>query len=318
MNLYDITKNINLDDFQKNKMIWLDTLENEITKITYFRLINKHVHALEKMYDKDLYDFTATEIKNLMMSLVTNSRDTKKSIYSAINSYIAWAVSRGFNFTGNPCDSIDPTIEGLYEINIVAGKKAYMPLDEFYEWLNSLDATDIDKMLITMIRYNVNVSEANTIKWEDVNIGEKYLELIRKDKLIQLPIDDEFINRVYLAKSCKDKPTLSLKKKYVDTYFDAGYIIKSNVGMRKVPVATLYNNITQLCENNEIPRIDLSLLSKSRKYDYAIELNEEKLMDSNDLRDILNLIGSNASDNAVSSFKKDLKALFNIDVLKIR
>lgn len=318
MRLKNIIKDVDLDIFQKNKLAWLDTLDNEMTKITYYRLIERHVHSIELMYDKDLYDFTATEIKNLMMSLVSNSRDTKKSVYSAINSYITWAVERGFNFVGNPCDSIDPTAEGLYSINVAASKKAYMPLNEFYEWIDGLDATDVDKMIIIMIRYNIAVSEISSIKWEDVNRQDKYVRVQRKDKFVDIPVDDEFIRRVDLAKACQHKPTTSLKSKYVDTYFDAGYIIKSNTGMKKVPSTTLYNTISNVCDNNEIQRVDLSLLSKSRRYDFALNFDKRKILDSNDLRFILKAIGSNSSDNSVTSFKKDLKALFGIEVLKIR
>ena len=56
-------KNLKFDEYENNKINWLNDDENngyiaEKTKITYYRLLDVHVHSSEIANNKDLRKFT--------------------------------------------------------------------------------------------------------------------------------------------------------------------------------------------------------------------------------------------------------------------
>ena len=67
---------------------------------------------------------------------------TKRSTYAAIEYYFNWCVIRK-EISYNPCDSIDTT--DLFAVNSRVAKSQYMPLEDFYLYLDSLECTDVEK-----------------------------------------------------------------------------------------------------------------------------------------------------------------------------
>ena len=64
-------RNLRFDEYENNKIDWLRDDDNngyisEKTKITYYRLLDVHVHSLEVANNKDLRKFTSVEIENLI------------------------------------------------------------------------------------------------------------------------------------------------------------------------------------------------------------------------------------------------------------
>ena len=89
-------RNLRFDEYENNKIDWLRDDDNngyisEKTKITYYRLLDVHVHSLEVANNKDLRKFTSVEIENLIKGAITNSSTTKRGIFAAINNYMIYS-----------------------------------------------------------------------------------------------------------------------------------------------------------------------------------------------------------------------------------
>lgn len=295
--------NLKFNEYQENKIDWLNDDENngyiaEKTKITYWRLLEVHAHSLEIANNKDLRRFTSVEIESLVKSAITNSGATKRGIFAAINNYMIYNIERGF-ISYNPCDSILTT--DLFEVNNKALKEQYMPLDEFYEYVDILSADDVEKMVYVLIRYGVPVSDVPNVKWEDLNVEEMILTTTVKKKVVSLPVDEEFIRRVELCKVCSD-------------YEDGDYMIKTVDG-RLSSVSRIYGIIDRVSKASEIARPDMGMLFKNRRYDLALEIYEDEgQIESNDLKEILDILGLSSGNSSLTTFRKELENIFGLEV----
>lgn len=295
--------NLKFNEYQENKIDWLNDDENngyiaEKTKITYWRLLEVHAHSLEIANNKDLRRFTSVEIESLVKSAITNSGATKRGIFAAINNYMIYNIERGF-ISYNPCDSILTT--DLFEVNNKALKEQYMPLDEFYEYVDILSADDVEKMVYALIRYGVPVSDVPNVKWEDLNKEEMILTTTVKKKVVSLPIDKEFIRRVKLCKACSD-------------YEDGDYMIKTMSGIPS-SVSRIYGIIDRVSKASEVARPDMGMLFKNRRYDLALEIYEDEgQIESSDLKEILDTLGLSSGNSSLTTFRKELENIFGLEV----
>ena len=316
-----------ISEYEENKITWINDDENngylsERTKITYLGVMNTHILDVEKMYNKDLRLFTSVEIQNLVKSAITNSVSTKRTIFAAINNYMVYCVLRGF-ISYNPCDVIDTT--NLFKVNIKVHQKNYTTLDGFYEFLDNLDGSVIDKMMFLMCRYGINVNEMGTIRWDDIDlVNGKRIKVMRKDQVIWLDIDDRFIDYAERCKNCKEKVVMAAgRRREGDSknvshkeYYDYGYIIKSTVeGKEVVSPNSIYNSMAAICKINKIPKMDVNLLSKARAYDYCLDLYAKKgILENKDLIAVLKHLSQTSTPNAASVLKKRLLGIFNIKI----
>jgi hypothetical protein len=114
-----------LDKFQKFKADWLEDNNGYTnnTKQTYWGLINTKVHGYEVNKGKDLFDFDKQEIIKLVKYTPAKKPSTKTQLYSAIVKYMEWACGKGYNYVGNPCDTIDTkemfTANELHTKNVI-------------------------------------------------------------------------------------------------------------------------------------------------------------------------------------------------------
>ena len=296
-------KNLKFDEYENNKIDWLRDDENngyiaEKTKITYYRLLDVHVHSSEIANNKDLRKFTSVEIESLVKGAITNSSTTKRAIFAAINNYMIYNVERGF-ISYNPCDSI-PTTD-LFEVNNKALKEQYMPLDEFYEYVDGLSADNVEKMVYVLIRYGVPASDVPGVKWENLNEEEMILTTTVKKKVVSLPVDEDFIRRVKLCKACSD-------------YEDGDYIIKTADG-KLSSVSRIYGIIDRVSKANEVARPDMGMLFKNRRYDLVLQMYEnEGQIELSDLKTILETLGLSSGNSSLTTFRKELENIFDLEV----
>ena len=198
-----------------NKIEWLlESNLSEKTKITYYRLLQTNVLPIEESFKKDLNRFSTYEIENLIKGIITNVEQTKRSTFSAVSSYLGWCVENDI-ISYNPTDNI-ADVKSLYKVNTNIVKEKYKTLDEFYEWLDSLSIDDNMKLVLVMCRYGVPIKEISSVKWDDLDRENMMLNVVVRDKLLQLPIDGEFVNRVNKALKCDSN---FLDKEYKDIGF---------------------------------------------------------------------------------------------------
>ncbi len=301
----DIIKNEELNVYQKNKKKWLEDDSGnghiaEKTKITYWRLLNSHILELEKKYTKDLMNFTSIEIVNAVKSSVTNSTSTKSALYSAINNYLTYCVEIGEIFY-NPCDTIDPVAIDLFAVNKIALKRSYMPLNEFYKYIDELCADDVEKMVYVLIRYGVPVNDVPNVRWEYLNEEKMILTTIVKEKIISLPIDEEFIKRVNLCKACS-------------IYKNGEYMIKTVNGEQST-VSRIYGIIDRVSKTSRAVKPNIGMLFKNRRYDLVLEkYKKEGQIELSDLKAILEALGLPSRNSSLTKFRKEIEDIFSLKV----
>ena len=306
MKFEDVIKGEDSNIYMKNKIEWLsgDETIGENTKITYFRLLNTHCKPIEEAKGKDVNKFTGDEIANTVRGCITNSNQTKRSLYSAISSYLNYCTEQNI-ISFNPCDTIINPKE-LYQVNETVLREQYMNLDEFYKWLDALDGDNVQKMSIILIRYGVPVKLTPQVRFDDVNEDTMTLDILDGDKVLMLPIDEEFIRRVKMCYNCDSN--------YNDKeYFNLGYILKST---RKKPLSTssVYTMILNICERSNIPRADISLLGKSRQLDMVFEVVKKNgEIYTEDVSNILNTLGVSNSATQITVLGR-LLSIFEVEI----
>ena len=289
-----------------NKIEWLlESNLSEKTKITYYRLLQTNVLPVEESFKKDLNRFSTYEIENLIKGIITNVEQTKRSTFSAVSSYLGWCVENDI-ISYNPTDNI-ADVKSLYKVNTNIVKEKYKTLDEFYEWLDSLSIDDNMKLVLVMCRYGVPIKEISSVKWEDLDKENMMLNVIVRDKLLHLPIDGEFVNRVNKALKCDSN---FLDKEYKDI----GFMIKS-LREKQLSTSGVYSLILKISEESKIDRIDVGFLGKNRRIDLIMEVLKTKgEVFTEDLEWCLGVLGLSNIPTQCTIFSRELESVFGIQV----
>lgn len=297
-----------LNKFSENKLIFIeDLMFSNNTKERYWSILDSDlITTSENNKNKDLYEFTSDEIIEVVSALPTTKIRTQKQVLSVINRYINHAIERGWLSTGiNPCDVIKANDD--IHSNKESLKRTYMNLDEFYNWIENLEASDVDIMLLVLLRYGCSMKEICNLVYDDVDVYDKTLNVNGK----KYPIDSMFVNYVEKAYCCNE---------YEDIiYQDSNYIIKPTGKTRsnKVNENSLRNKMTMIAEKNNIDRPSINALNKSRKFDLILNIyNEKKILYYSDIEDVLKIFDDNMTDNKSFVLKENFEEMFSIKVNK--
>ena len=79
----------------------------------------------------EILGYDPKHIHTITMPCFGTSERTKRTLFSAISAYIDWSIERGYNYVGNPCDSIK--IKDVIKVSTKAMDASYIRLDEFKE-----------------------------------------------------------------------------------------------------------------------------------------------------------------------------------------
>lgn len=313
-------------EYLQNKENFLKESDyGEATKELYIKMFNSFVLKLEESKEKDLYDFDKSEIEDTIKYAPTKSERTKRTLFSAINSYREWAMERGFNTTGNPCSSI--IINDILNLNKKAINKGYYKLEDIYEILdkNKDDINYNEGIAMLLARYGLEIKRMPYVKFEDVDKENKLLTIYasaKRDKILTyLPIDDKLI--YYIDKT--DKETIVTTKKRAFEYINTGYILKVmaidsdytetdyiDVMLEKTSIYTRYNKIFA---KTGIKRISITDLVRSRKLDLLFDIYDNNgILTYDNVREVNKLITGSDSLTSVNNLKKDFELLSGVEV----
>jgi integrase len=298
-----------LDEFQKFKANWLEEADyySYNSKVGYWRILNAKVHNTEVIKGKDLFDFDKQEIIQLVKYLPTKSVTTKQQLYTAISKYMEWASLKGYNYVGNPCDTITPT--ELFTINEMAFKEQYIEISDFINFICDLECSDVDRAMLTLLRYGVKIDEVGKVKWDDISADGKFLRIRRDDRDLELPIDGIFMMMMDKAKNChyrdlyKKKATMKEETNVkIVSYRNSEYIIKplESVEWDYMDGSTAYNRIGVISKANKIQRISVPDLNSSRKYDLLFDIVDRKNhITKRDIQHVISIFDKTTESKAV-------------------
>jgi integrase len=313
----DVYESLNI--YQKHKADWLLEKDkySDVTKRNYYISLDSKVNYAEVAKGKDLYDWNKEEIIKLVKNMATKSRSSKISLFSIISMYINWAVERGFNYVGNPCDTIDT--KDLFTPSELALKESYQDLQEFYDFIFDLQhCSDVDRAIMTLLRYGVKIEHIGKIRWEDVDRENKMLYIYdeeRQEKILQLPIDNLFIIVMEKAKACE-------KRQFQGSdlfYDDRGYIIKTTerYSWETIDKRNVYNRLGEITRKNKINRISVPDLRLARRYDllYSI-LDETGEVTTGDVIDVINIVDGKPTEAKLITLRNTFELISGVSVVK--
>lgn len=337
--MYDfLDEGIRYDDlniYQKHKADWLEESKkySKSTRRSYWINLNTKVNYLEVDKKKELYKWDKEEIIQLIKTAPTTKGSTKSILFSVVSMYIAWAYKKGFNFTGNPCDSIDTS--KIFTVNELAFRESYIELQKFYDFIFDLNCTDVDRAMLTLLRYGVDVDDVGKVKWEDIDAEGKTLRVNHidedneeKNSILELPIDHWFMMIIEKAKACEYRPRQmktndkeSKKEPQIVSYVDYGYIVKAPefVEWNSMDGATVYNRVSVISKANGIQRISVPDLNDSRKYDLLFNIvDKTDNVRTQDIEDVLKMMEGYISTSRVVSLRNSFEILSGYPVERKR
>ena len=311
-----------LDEYLKNKIDWLESKKYSLnTKNTYMSIFVSKIFPLETAYKRDLYTFSQYEIEEVIKNISTISIKTALSMFSIIKSYIQWTVDIGKNIRGeNPCNKI--IVNNIIRLNTVALKELYMTRKEFYEYIYSLEGSEVDKCIIMLLRYGLSMNELTDLKWDNIDKDNLFIYT----EHINYPIDELLIDCLNRCKECKEYETLSKNNKLrVTKYVDSEYVCKQTQmergGVDKVNIASLHTRIKNFFSNNGLQKINVRAMRTMPVFDMMYEIYKENGKVTNEnAHKCLEIYSENKEKQAVwnklTPIKETFKIIFDIDIVR--
>ncbi|AQS04003.1 hypothetical protein [Clostridium beijerinckii] len=297
-----------LNDFQKHKADWIEKMDRYAlnTKKVYWSVLNLYVNFVELHKNKDLYEWDKEEIIQIIKNIPSKAPATQRTLYSVVVRYIEWAYKEGIKTGENPCDTINTS--ELFTIDELILQNSYKALQEFYEFILELNCSDVDRAMLTLLRYGVKIDDVGTVRWEDVDRESKVIKVFRGDIELKLPIDNLFIMIINQAKACD---RYAPGQKMVE-YVDYGYIIKATptVSWKSIDKLSVYNKVGVISRNNKIQRISVPELNMNRRYDLLFNiLNNYGKVTKLDIERVIEVLGDELTVMKAMSLRQNFELI---------
>lgn len=286
------------DEFTMNKLAFLnDTYVNSNTQLAYMIYYRNFFHDEEVLKGKDLMYFTTQEIKELMMSLITVKSASKGSFMSFANAYLNYCVERGY-ININNASAINT--KEIKKLNSKVVNMELINLNNFYKLVEEVYAKQNYNRIILPIlfaRYGILGEECKDImklSFENVDKNNKLVKIIKNNREILLPIDNDFIN--WIDKLCDH---------------DTGVILRNNRNEVITSRHTIYNMFYRFFSVLERPRISAKVLRENRKLDLLGEIRAEREVTIKDIEMVESLISYDNDNNSRTGILK-LRDLYEV------
>ena len=286
------------DEFTINKLAFLnDTYVNSNTQLAYMIYYRNFFHDEEVLKGKDLMYFTTQEIKELMMSLITVKSASKGSFMSFANAYLNYCVERGY-ININNASAINT--KEIKKLNSKVVSMELINLNKFYNLVEEVYAKqNYNRIILPVLfaRYGILGEECKDImklSFENVDKNNKLVKIIKNNREILLPIDNDFIN--WIDKLCDH---------------DTGVILRNNRNEVITSRHTIYNMFYRFFSVLERPRISAKVLRENRKLDLLGDIRKERDITMKDIEMVESLISYDNDNNSRTGILK-LRDLYEV------
>jgi hypothetical protein len=209
-------------------------------------------------------------------------------------------------------------------------KQSYQTLDEFYKFIDDLKCSDVDKMMLILLRYGVKLNLISDVKKSDIDEKEMRLSVYTSRYVLSYPIDKMFLKWVKKSNNVTEYGGFSSNTSDIKvisaTYSESptGYLLRNTIRFDKEPenekvnINTLYSRLNAISINNKIVRINPSELNKSRKFDFlfrAYELNG--IVDSDDVKDVIEMFDGNFTNAKMVKVKNEFEVISDIKITRL-
>lgn len=308
-------------EFEINKNNFLnDFYVKSSTKQTEYYLYNATILYNEQVKNKDISEFSSSEIKDVVESVPTGSSGQQYRVFKFINQYCNWRVDKGF-ISLNPCDNLD---KKDFTANVKALKNKLIGMDKFWDMINTMlrNGCHVQLLLpLVLSRYGIygkNAYDLLHLRYEQINTEEKTVNLFYEDGTLKtsLLIDDRFINIIE-----RSKHDNIVDSAYNGVYLDTGYVLKrsSLAGENGGDIETTSGLVRRGNLAYEFaegyPKIKYNNLIKSRKLDFIFSIRSNRKINTEDVLNVIRIFDPKASNGSYHSLVADIESLTNERVL---
>ena len=278
-------------EFLENKVSFLnDTYSNENTRKAYASLYKNIILEEEIHKGKDLMYFTSEELKEVMLSLVSNKQSSKGSVASIVTKYLDYCINKGYILTNNMKTL---SVNELKKENKRFILNDVVNLNKFYKWLTELEIKHDLYITLPLLfaRYGIvgeELSDMINVKYEDIDRNNFTINI----NGVLFPIDKQFINWI-------DKATQGRKKE--------GLILFNYKGQPITSKNTIYNMFYKAFQLLGRKRISAKELRNNRKMDLLFSIRSCREVTIHDIENVEYIIGYNNNNNIRSNIIRTKK-----------
>lgn len=286
------------DEYILNKLAFLnDTYSNKNTKLSYFIYYKNFFHEEEIIKGKDLMYFTTIEIKELLLSLINTKPSSRGAFLSFINNYLNYCVDKGYI---NHNQSVAINTKEIKKVSKRVIDVELINLKNFYEMVNEVyTKNSYNRVIIPVLfaRYGIigeGCEDIMNLTFENIDKNNKLVKIIKNNREILLPIDNDFIKWVYKASEN-----------------DTGIILKNNRGEAIESKNTIYNMFYKFFSVIDKTRISAKNLRENRKLDILGQIRVKREVTIKDIEMVENLISYDNNNNSRTGVLK-LRDLYEV------
>lgn len=274
------------NEFEKNKNVFLLSIyDNEGTLRTSYNSFSKNVVPTEVAKDKDVMFFTTIELKDLMNSITSTSINTKIRVYCLIDAYLDWCVNKGYillnNMKGLDRNEVCTPPRLMAKYQIISREKLYKYCEDA---MLTKKVTIMDCLPLMLARNGIKgkkLSRIINLKSQDVDRENNLIHIYEDGEELLFPIDKKLIEYIDQAlKLTQDNNEL----KYA--WGDNVIRVREDYTKTEVDEAYINNKATAVFNTGVVPRISFKTLETCRKLDFLLDLREEKVLDTEDFKQI--------------------------------
>ncbi|MGL5328746.1 MAG: hypothetical protein ACRDD7_05725 [Peptostreptococcaceae bacterium] len=300
-------------EFYNRKLEYINEVyENEDSKIIIENLYKKYVMMFEDVKCKDVCYFTASEIADVVRGVPTTSYSLKSDVFSFINQYLNWAISKEY-ITLNPCATLDR--DEIIKLNKRAIKEKLVGRDEFFarcEKLLLIEDNIFTILPLVLARFGITGNKYEYIlnlKWEDCDRENKVVRIVNHktgELITEIDIEDsrffDWIDRAFNTTSYVVDIRNVPQNRFLVDY---GYVLKkiedyNKDGEKQENFNSIYQRLMLLFkladkEKDGIPKMKMNDLVKSRRIELLLNIRENRKITTTDIKEMLGKLDPNAS-----------------------
>jgi integrase len=295
-----------MNRFDINKNTFINETQTEMSaKINIWSFWKANIRYIEILKNKDLYEFSTQEIINILDTLPTSSWSRKSFALTFINQYCEWACSVKGLINVNPCLGIDK--DEVTKVNRTALENKIISLKEFYQIIKEIayKTTWQNVAPLLLARYGITgkgMKYMINLKFKDIDRDNKKVYIIENDKVItSLEVDSDFIECIDIIEEENNysQYVIEESKSYASINLDT-----------RITAQGIYGRVSQGFASIDMKRISFNDLLKARKIEKLLEVRRTKILNTNDIKDVIKIFNPESiSPGVYTALKNDYETL---------
>lgn len=252
------------------------TYDEEASMITIWNLYRNNVLPFEKLLNKYLWQMSSDELKELIMSIPSDSYPLKHSVFIMCKQFLNWCIGYKNLITINNMNVLDK--DDVIKLNPNAFKKTLYGIDKFWELINSMLKKSDAQLIAPLVfgRYGMaDLDYQMNLRIDNIDRENKKIYIINKEGLVEviLPIDDKFID---FCDKLEDEEG-----------YQGEYLIKENTNSGEITINLIYGRIRKACIENDIDILKINNMFKCRFLDFLLEIRKERFLNKKDFSELM-------------------------------